>query len=382
MEEKRSLVHLDLLRAGAAFVVLCYHARLLFFVSYSKVRWRDALITVLYFLTSLGHQAVMVFFVLSGFLVAGSAIRAYKARRWSLGWYFRNRLTRLYIVLIPGLALGGIWDRFGLSFFGANGIYSGRNNHLIYFAVFNRLSSLTFVGNVLFLQTIAVPPLGSNLALWSLSNEFWYYVAFALLLTAATAGQIRTRLIALVAVGLLFFSVGRSISLYFLPWLAGAALNFAPATKRSQRLLLAIAAAALMISLLLIDSLPRIPSDFLVCGASCLLIYSLLQFGGGYAGPGIASRLAGMSYTLYLIHLPFLVFVAAIVANKSRWQPDAIHIVFSFAIIALAFSYALLVAQYTEMRTDVFRAWLKELPESRYGWRSGGGTPARRRFTF
>ena len=367
MEEKRSFVPLDLLRAGAAFVVLCYHVRLLFYVSYSQVRWHDRLMALLYFLTSLGHQAVMVFFVLSGFLVAGSAIRAYKANRWSLRSYFSNRLTRLYVVLIPGLVLGAIWDRLGILLFGVNGVYSGRINHLIYFPVLPRLSPLELVGNALFLQTIVVPPLGSNLALWSLTNEFWYYVAFALLLTAATAGKTPVRLLALASAGLLFLGVGWSVSVYFMPWLAGAALNFAPASKLPRGVLLAGAMATLAISLLLVHSLPRIPSDFLVCGASCLLVYSLLRFGGNGKGSNVASRLARMSYTLYLVHLPFVVFLAAM-ANRSRWQPDPRHIVFGLAILALAFSYAFVVAQHTEARTEAFRAWLKKPHDFRYRW--------------
>ncbi len=32
-----------------------------------------------------------------------------------------------------------------------------------------------FIGNLLFLQTIAAPTFGTNVPLWSLANEFWYY---------------------------------------------------------------------------------------------------------------------------------------------------------------------------------------------------------------
>jgi hypothetical protein len=39
-------------------------------------------------------------------------------------------------------------------------------------------SPAIFLGNMGFLQGIFVHTAGTNLALWSLANEFWYYIAF------------------------------------------------------------------------------------------------------------------------------------------------------------------------------------------------------------
>ena len=68
-----------------------------------------------YFLTGLGHQAVMVFFVLSGFLVGGHVYTAVAEGRWSWPDYLIKRLTRLWIVLLPALVLTAIWDRIGIT---------------------------------------------------------------------------------------------------------------------------------------------------------------------------------------------------------------------------------------------------------------------------
>ena len=41
-------------------------------------------------------------------------------------------------------------------------------------------SWLTFLGNLTFFQNIYVPAFGSNGPIWSLANEFWYYIVFPL----------------------------------------------------------------------------------------------------------------------------------------------------------------------------------------------------------
>lgn len=59
---------LDFLRWVSAFLVLTGHVRAMFFPPYEKLLSADILTKVFYLITGFGHQAVMVFFVLSGFL--------------------------------------------------------------------------------------------------------------------------------------------------------------------------------------------------------------------------------------------------------------------------------------------------------------------------
>src|SRR6202030_2366669 len=88
------------------------------------VRHNSALLEVLYFLTGFGHQAVMVFFVLSGFLISSSVMSSQMSGTWSWRDYAINRSSRLYVVLIPGLLFGLLWDKLGSSLFSSTGIYS------------------------------------------------------------------------------------------------------------------------------------------------------------------------------------------------------------------------------------------------------------------
>lgn len=91
-------VHLDALRAFAAFSVLLNHWRDATLIDYSKLNHHSPLIALGYFVTGLGHQWVIVFFVLSGYLVGGSVLGAFARDSWSWRAYLLTRLTRLLIV--------------------------------------------------------------------------------------------------------------------------------------------------------------------------------------------------------------------------------------------------------------------------------------------
>src|SRR5215472_10612331 len=56
---------LDMIRAFAACAVMFGHLRTLFFVDFQHLESKTWYFKGLYFLTGFGHQAVMVFFVLS-----------------------------------------------------------------------------------------------------------------------------------------------------------------------------------------------------------------------------------------------------------------------------------------------------------------------------
>lgn len=128
-----------------------------------------------YFLTGLGHQSVMIFFVLSGFFIAGSVSAAFERDKWSWREYTINRLTRLWVVLLPALIVTLILDQIGMGLTHGAG-YDGRYREMVNsgpsLAEPANLGITTFLGNMAFLQTIATPVFGSNGPLWTLANEF------------------------------------------------------------------------------------------------------------------------------------------------------------------------------------------------------------------
>ncbi|MHC5614473.1 MAG: acyltransferase family protein [Nostoc sp.] len=87
--------HLDLLRGLASLLVFIGHLKFLLFLEYSEVSNPNFFIKRFNSLTGLGHQCVIIFFVLSGFFISASVLRTIQQKRWSWINYLVTRLTRL-----------------------------------------------------------------------------------------------------------------------------------------------------------------------------------------------------------------------------------------------------------------------------------------------
>lgn len=369
-------VHLDALRGFAAFSVLLGHWRDAFFIDYSHLGHHNPLLAIAYFASGLGGQWVIVFFVMSGYLVGGSVLRAVIAGRWSWRGYLLARLTRLYIVLLPALLLGGMIDQAGMHLPGSAAVYQGCSGmHALTVDVRATSRPVTLLENGLFLQTIAlpgmhgrrVPAFGSNGPLWSLCNEFWYYMAFpvlALLVWGARSWWARAGC-GLVLLLWVWF-VGWSIAVLGVPWLMGAAIAFLPPIRPRTSWLRGIAivtALALLagafVETKLYESGPW--GDLLLGAAVTFLIWVTLHCATapvpkGYAR--VAQRAARSSYTLYLVHLPLVIFLKAAL-HLPRAVPSAHWLLLVAAVLAAALLYAQLVYEAFEKNTDRIRNWLR-----------------------
>ena len=100
---------LNACRWGAALLVVLGHARHLILIDYNHVEYKNIFIKGLYFITGLGHEAVVVFFVISGFLVGGLTLRKWSTQI-SYKDYFAARFSRIYSVLVPALIVGAGLD--------------------------------------------------------------------------------------------------------------------------------------------------------------------------------------------------------------------------------------------------------------------------------
>ena len=76
---------LDSIRIGAALLVVLGHCRFLYFGTPENVAQSNIWRQLFYLFTGLGHEAVVLFFVLSGFLVGGQ-ILASKAKGVFYPW--------------------------------------------------------------------------------------------------------------------------------------------------------------------------------------------------------------------------------------------------------------------------------------------------------
>lgn len=359
-------VLLDLLRGLAAIVVLLDHWRNVLFFDYGQLpRWR-LMAAVPYVLTSGGHQAVVVFFVLSGYLIGGSIFRAVDKGQWDWRAYLIHRFVRLWIVLVPGLVLCEVWDRLGIRLGRAPLLYAGPTFNHLTLPVLPRLGGVAFAGNLFFVGGLRVPTLGSDGPLWSLSIEFWYYILFpALYLLVLEQRWSRRALLAVVA---LFAGwVGGPVMLIGFPiWLLGACLA---ATDRLPRVRLGVrwAAAALYVptffALSKVRCLPGVILDYglglLTAGLMVLLLSARNRVDERKPFSRFSRGLARFSFTLYVSHLPFLLLLASLIAGDARWPVNAVSVRFSVLILAATLAYAWLLAAATEFRTATLRAWLE-----------------------
>ncbi|PWJ15031.1 acyltransferase family protein [Jannaschia seohaensis] len=176
-------LYLEALRIGAALAVFLTH------LSDSRLtggRWE-------WFLRlELGRDAVVVFFVLSGLIVARAAGRSGVTGR---GFVF-DRLTRLWSVALPALVLGWLLDRWGVA--AAPWHYA----EIAYQEI--GLARALLLGATFSSEWLPFGELmGSNLPYWSLSYEAAYYALFA----CAVFLEGRVRIVAL-AIGLVAMGPG------------------------------------------------------------------------------------------------------------------------------------------------------------------------------
>ena len=80
---------LDLARWLAAFLVVVEHLRSFMFIDYGTGGRMNLFGKAFYFMTGFGHSAVMIFFVMSGFLVGGKVLQ-----RLSPGNFFLAEIRR------------------------------------------------------------------------------------------------------------------------------------------------------------------------------------------------------------------------------------------------------------------------------------------------
>lgn len=381
----RSLT-LDGLRGVAALLVCAGHLRAAMLVSMAEQASPSLLNKLLYLLTGLGHQAVMVFFVLSGYLVGGSVLNAGANFTWRR--YGEARLSRLWTVLLPCLALTWLADMATAQIqpavlggagarLWASGPQAGQYD----------VSAWVALGNLFFVQTLLVPVFGSNGPLWSLANEFWYYVLFPLMLLAVPgartlgAGGWQRGAAVLVCAGLLWWLPAEML-FGFVIWLMGVAtfvlrqrIDLAPSVARLLRHRMSSWACALLALGALLFSKATgnrnwgVPWGDLVLGlAVAIWLLPALSRERGVPEPGARSlgmravhRLSDMSFSLYLSHFPVVVLAGSVLGYPERSQPVLAGWGVYGTVFILLIGVAWLIWHLFEQHTPRVRRWLSLL---------------------
>lgn len=307
-------------------------------------------------------------------------MRAQKENRWHWKDYLIRRLTRLYLVLLPALFLGGILDGVGVYLWGHGAAYPGTS--WFHFAATDIRPNLTFpvvLANLFFQQHLRIVILGSNGPLWSLANEFWYYLLFpALLVLFHRDTKLYRRAILVGCFGIWCWYVRLANVVLFIPWLMGAALAIAPEwqpkTERMRRCVFLVSVLQFMAVMAVVGmylvtgapfssffhhSLRSIPISYLpVTISTAIMIWSLLQT-ARWEGPvfyqRIARRIAASSYSLYLLHAPAIVFLCML-CKFPRDNSD--HVLMGVGVMVLVWIYTQCVYECFEKHTEQVRKWI------------------------
>lgn len=174
-----------------------------------------------------------------------------------------------------------------------------------------------FLGNAFFLQTILVPCFGTNGPLWSLANEFWYYLLFPLLILLVIPGpRVPARMACLLlAAGILLF-LPKSILVGGVIWLLGAGVFYLIQIGKIRGIvshpLWLILSLMLAIAALLGSRSGRIGegADLLIgIGCAALVAGLATRASTSYFYRLLSAGASEISYTLYLVHFPVLAFL-------------------------------------------------------------------------
>ena len=328
MSEEKS-VYLDIIRFSAALCVFLGHS--------SNMKLTAG------FLWPFGiyqDAAVMIFFVLSGFVIA--YITGHKET--TLRDYTLSRLSRLYSVIIPALIITVCCDSIGMrldeSFYQMERWQFDDSNQWI-----NYILSFFLLNNI---WGLSLHP-GINIPFWSLCYEFIYYCLFAALFFLR--GPVRI----LSVVSLILLS-GPTITILFPIWLIGYGsfklqskyvLNHKP--KISTTLSLSALLALFILDPMLrndvrlntgIINRPTLLADY--CDAILISIHlifitpvltalkpTLFRFSS------IIRWLASLTFALYLFHRPLIQLFAVIGSdNPGSWETRFLVVGVTFLIIA------------------------------------------------
>lgn len=268
------------------------------------------------------QEAVTVFFVLSGFVIAYVT----KERETTGHNYAVNRLSRIYSVALPILLLTFTLDALGRAVNPA--VYNETWGYHADGALLQFFSGLVFINETWFSRV----PVGSDLPYWSIGFEVWYYVLFGIILFA------RHRLL---WAALVIAVTGPSIISLFPVWLLGV-LTYHLLGRLRLSCVSGLAVWVCSLAGLVGYEIwaarhgrpygyppewlrrPELVQDYLI---GCLFAANVLGFAA--AAPlfsAVLARIApivrwcaGLTFTLYLAHLP----IAQALMAFSPWPLDS-----------------------------------------------------------
>lgn len=327
----------------------------------------------LFRLEGFGHAAVVVFFVLSGFLVGGKLIDLVKSSDIHKAWpkFLADRVARIFVVLWPALLLSGIVF-VGLMLFAPEAPFVKSGNWA--FDLIGPISDDShfsrWAGVAVLLNEFIVPTAQTNSALWSLAYEWFYYIfGLAAVLTFRRVFSAGALLVIFYGAALMMLSLLNQADVAFsgLLWLCGVAarivFNHAVLHGVSSRL----AGIAAVLAVLVMDKFHPLPD--IALGAALALMLAHVAWGQWHFFGVLGERLAGFSYSLYTTHFPVMLASMGILYRLGYLPHPLPRNKFALALSVLVLVNTIVVARvfayFTEDRTRIVRDALLALGSRR-----------------
>ena len=272
------------------------------------------------FIADMREGAVLIFFVLSGYLVGGTVLRDFE--RFDFTRYAIARFSRIYIALIPALILTLVLDGSVWLFDPHNPVYSEvwQGDAIGGRIIWGRFSPMAVAGTLLSVEPILGGPAGSAGSLWSLGYEWVFYFAFPAVygLGYRIRGQWGAAIAALLSIAAVyaFSKVGAG---FWLVWLLGAYANVVErrgilAGHAWTSALKAVAAVEILGQLAFGPYFNHQITTPLG-GVAGLVFLACGDRGERHFITRFDSRLAHFSYSLYIIHLQIMTAMTALLVR-------------------------------------------------------------------
>jgi peptidoglycan/LPS O-acetylase OafA/YrhL len=309
---------LNFSRAIAALLVLFFHIRTALVVPYDSLDVHNWFTRAIFVVSTFGHDAVILFFVLSGYLVGGAVLKIDLKSSKDFWEYWIDRGVRIGPVLIAATAFSAVLQHIAP--------LSGCTD-----------TSVTILGNAVALQNFLVKPLCNNLPLWSISNEVVYYFAFPVMIAAfsrVSSVRLAVSLICVMLVCVLSLRLApvddTNIVFDFPFWLIGATLWFVPGNfQRWRWLALLMVAGALLFGRLEFGKSHFWLRDLFLAATFSFLLVTF--FNRPMPKSGVRATVAGyvanfsrwfaeLSFSLYVTHYPLIKLYVYLVLNAGRHE--------------------------------------------------------------
>jgi peptidoglycan/LPS O-acetylase OafA/YrhL len=349
---KLNLRTLDMLRGILAVYVLLGHCRWLLWTGHASwmaaphSRWLEP---VVYASASLryGREAVMIFFVLSGFFIhLRVAENAAALSGFSAAAFYRRRAHRLLAPYAFALVVTMALDAIGRIWFPA--LYHAATGDALTDGVFRRsgYSAASVIPALVALPSSGGYDFGSNGPLWSIAFEVIYYALYpawlALRRVSAVAAYLAVPAISVMLIVTRVYGFPVAVLSFYPVWLTGAALaefltRASSGVSRAVVMVLFMAGCGLGLYVFGNPGLLTLIAAVLYGGAAVWLCATMKPESVERLPVRLFEYLGLRSYSIYIVHLPLVALMGAAAFASPGGRPFHGWLAAGGAVAAIAF---------------------------------------------